>query len=87
MVSMGKTYGTLMIDVSATNEKLRERAVRIVQEITSVSRSDALEALAAADGRVTVAAVMLARGVSASVASGMLEAAGGRLRAVLEEDA
>ena len=87
MISLGKTYGTLMIDVSATNEKLRERAVRIVQEITSVSRSDALEALAAADGRVTVAAVMLARGVSASVASGMLEAAGGRLRAVLEEDA
>lgn len=87
MISLGKTYGSLMIDVSATNEKLRERAVRIVQEITSVSRSGALEALAAADGRVPVAAVMLARGVSEEAASGMLEAAGGRLRAVLEEDA
>lgn len=85
MIRLGKTYGSLMIDVSATNEKLRERAVRIVQQITDARRSTAEQALESSEGRVSVAVVMIERDVSCEAADAMLVAAGGRLRTVLEE--
>ncbi len=84
MVRMGKTWGNLMVDLRATNEKLRERAIRIVQQVTSVERETAIEALRAADWEVKPAALMLGRGLSVEEARARL-ATDGRLRVALEE--
>ena len=85
MVRLGKTYGSLMVDVRATNHKLRERAIRIVQAIAGVEREPALGALEAVGYDVKVAVLMLARGCTAEAARTRLEAAAGRLRVALEE--
>lgn len=85
MVRLGKTYGNLMVDVSATNHKLRLRARNLVMRITGHDEVSAAEALAACDGRVKVAVVALLRGVDARDALLILERAGGSLRAALEE--
>jgi N-acetylmuramic acid 6-phosphate etherase len=84
MVRMGKTYGNLMIDVRATNHKLRDRARRIVQQITSASRDEAAAALAASGNDIRVAALMLARHEPATRAAARLRDAGGNLRTALE---
>ncbi len=80
MVQLGKTYGNLMVDVRPTNHKLRERAVRIVQQLTGVGGSAARAALVEAGWDVKVAAVTLRLGVGAQAARERLAAAGGRLR-------
>lgn len=84
MVRLGKTYGTLMVDVAATNAKLRVRARRLVEQIAAADPEAAESALAASGGHVKVAAVMLARAVDRSTAERWLDEAGGRLRSVLE---
>jgi N-acetylmuramic acid 6-phosphate etherase len=84
MVRMGKTYGNLMIDVRATNHKLRERARRIVQQISSASRDEAAAALDASGNDIRVAALMLALHESADGAAARLRDAGGSLRTALE---
>lgn len=84
MVRNGKTYGNLMVDVSVTNAKLRDRGERLVMRITGTGRQDAARALAEADDDVKLAAVMVARGVDRSGAEALLAAAEGRLRAVLD---
>jgi N-acetylmuramic acid 6-phosphate etherase len=85
MVRLGKTYGNLMVDLGATNAKLRERAVRMVRTVTGASRERAEEALEASGMRVKLAILRLERGLDADEASARLAAAGGRLRDVLEE--
>ncbi len=85
MVQAGKTYGNLMVDLRASNAKLRDRAVRIVTGLTGLSAADAADLLARANGLVKVAVVMHHRGTSAAEADRALRAAGGRLRAVLGE--
>lgn len=84
MVRMGKTYGNLMIDVRATNHKLRERARRIVQQISAASRDEAAAALDASGNDIRVAALMLARHEPADRAAARLRDAGGNLRTALE---
>jgi N-acetylmuramic acid 6-phosphate etherase len=90
MVRLGKTYGNLMVDLRATNDKLRDRAVRIVQAVTGVGPEPALAALAAATWDVKVACLIISSGRDASGVAPILEAAHGRLRAALaflaEED-
>jgi len=86
MVRLGKTYGNLMVDVHASNDKLRERAVRIVRTITGASRQLALDALEGSGYSVKVAAAMIGRGMDVATARRALVAADGRLRAVLEEE-
>jgi N-acetylmuramic acid 6-phosphate etherase len=85
MVQLGKTYGNLMVDLGATNTKLRERAIRMVRSVTGASRERAEEALAATGLRVKHAILHLERGLDPDEASARLAAAGGRLRDVLEE--
>jgi N-acetylmuramic acid 6-phosphate etherase len=85
MVQLGKTYGNLMVDVSATNAKLRERAIRMVRTVTGASRERAEEALGASGMRVKLAILHLERGLDAAEASARLAATGDRLRDVLEE--
>jgi N-acetylmuramic acid 6-phosphate etherase len=83
MVQLGKVYGNLMVDMRATNEKLRRRAVRIVAAAAAVSEADAGTALARAGGRVPVAIVMIGAGVPADEAASRLARAGGSLRRAL----
>jgi N-acetylmuramic acid 6-phosphate etherase len=85
MVQLGKTYGNLMVDLGATNAKLRERAIRMVRTVTGASRERAEEALEASGMRVKLAILRLERGLDTAEASARLAAAGGRLRDVLEE--
>lgn len=84
MVRLGKTWGNLMVDLRATNEKLRERAIRIVQQVTGCSRDAAIEALGTADWEVKPAALMVGRGLSVEEARRRL-GEDGRLRVALEE--
>jgi N-acetylmuramic acid 6-phosphate etherase len=80
MVRLGKTYDNLMVDVVATNEKLRARVRRIVMTATGVSEGQADEALAAADGSAKVAIVTLLAGVDVDTARSRLAATGGNIR-------
>jgi len=80
MVALGKTYGAWMIDVRATNDKLRRRALRIVQEITGADPQAASAALAAGDGSVKQAVVALLAQVDAAEAAKRLARCGGRVR-------
>ena len=84
MVRLGKTFGNLMVDLRATNAKLRDRARRIVADATGVSRSSASTALEAAAGDVKVAIVMLLTGAGAAEATGLIAANDGVVRAALE---
>jgi N-acetylmuramic acid 6-phosphate etherase len=68
MVALGKTYGSLMVDLRATNAKLRARAVRIVRLATGADESEARAALLQSEGRVKTAIVMVLAGISASAA-------------------
>ena len=85
MVRLGKTYGNLMVDVRVTNEKLHDRATRIVEQAAGASREDAAAALAAAGEDAKVAITMLRAGVDAERARALLDAAGGHLRRALGE--
>ncbi len=75
MVRLGKTYGNLMVDVRVTNEKLRDRATRIVEQVTGAPRDEAAAALAQAGDEAKVAIVMLRAKVSAAEARDRLETA------------
>ena len=80
MIRLGKTYGDLMVDVHATNEKLRERVRRIVRQATGADEDEADRALAAAEGDGKVAIVSLLAGVDAGAARARLAQAGGNVR-------
>jgi len=82
MIRLGRVYSNLMIDMPATNEKLRNRAVRMVELAARVTRPMAVQALRDADGNVRLAAVMAKRKVSANEARELLAA--GSLREVLD---
>lgn len=86
MVRQGKAYGNLMVDLKATNHKLRERAIRMVQSIAEVERDDAVSALEASGFSVKVASIMLLRSEDAAAATTRLSRAEGRLRIALEEN-
>jgi N-acetylmuramic acid 6-phosphate etherase len=81
MIRLGRCHSNLMIDMPATNEKLRSRAVRMVELAAGVTRPMAVQALRDADGNVRVASVMAKRRVSADEARALL--AGKSLRELL----
>jgi N-acetylmuramic acid 6-phosphate etherase len=83
MVRLGKTYGNLMVDVRASNEKLRARAHRIVAQATGASDAEVADVLKATGGEVKPAVLALAAGVDAATAARLLEDAGGHLRQAL----
>jgi len=80
MVRLGKTFGNLMVDVQASNEKLRERARRAVAIATAASESEVAAAIVAAEGDAKVAIVSLLAGVDAQTARSRLNAARGVIR-------
>ncbi|BAQ65052.1 N-acetylmuramic acid 6-phosphate etherase [Geminocystis sp. NIES-3709] len=58
MVKLGKVYGNRMIDVSVTNSKLEDRALRIISDLTDLSREDSIELLKASGSKVKLALLM-----------------------------
>src|SRR5882724_4321741 len=85
MARLGHVYENLMIDVVITNEKVAERALRILAEASGKRVSAAEHALRAAGHNMRVALVMLKRGVGARQARKLIVGAGGDLRKALGE--
>jgi N-acetylmuramic acid 6-phosphate etherase len=86
MVRTGKTFGNLMVDLKATNDKLRDRARRIVVQATNCEPQEADQALVEADGEVKVAILMLLTGAGSDAARERLTDHRGRVREALEDD-
>jgi N-acetylmuramic acid 6-phosphate etherase len=85
MVLLGKTYGNLMVDLVATCDKLRDRALRILEETAGVSADEAARLIEDADGSVKTALVMARTGLAPGRARALLEDAGGSVRRALEQ--
>jgi N-acetylmuramic acid 6-phosphate etherase len=83
MVRLGKTYSNLMVEVSATNHKLRVRKVRILREASGADEIASEAALTQADGDLRAALVTLLAGVGAEQARQALDAADGNVRGAL----
>ena len=84
MILLGKTFGNLMVDVRATNQKLHRRAISIVRQATGVDE-DAAEGLLSVSGGEVKTAIMVGRtGIEPELARERLEAHAGVLRAALE---
>ncbi len=83
MVRLGKAYGNLMVDLTATSAKLVDRGNRIVMEVCGVDRAEASSLIEAADGSVKLAIVIGSKRCSKEEAVEHLEKAGGILRTVI----
>lgn len=84
MVQLGKTYGNLMVDLRATNQKLLERTRRIVATLAGISPAEAEAQLGACDGELKTAVVAAVRKVSATEARQLLLDANGQLRIAMQ---
>ncbi|MER6124273.1 N-acetylmuramic acid 6-phosphate etherase [Streptomyces sp. NPDC001795] len=85
MIRLGKTYGNLMVDVRASNDKLRARSRRIVALATGATDEEIERALAATDGEVKNAILTILSGVDGPSAARLLAESAGHLRAALEK--
>ncbi|NEE09113.1 N-acetylmuramic acid 6-phosphate etherase [Streptomyces sp. SID7499] len=83
MIRLGKTYGNLMVDVRASNDKLRARSHRIVALATGAEDKEIEEALTATDGEVKNAILTILAGVDGPTAARLLAESDGHLRAAL----
>lgn len=84
MIRLGKTYGNLMVDVRASNEKLRARSRRIVALATGAPDEEIEAALAATDGEVKNAILTILGSVDGPTAARLLTESRGHLRAALQ---
>ena len=84
MIRLGKVFENMMIDLQLTNQKLQERAKRILMTITEISYEEAGETLARADGHVKTAIVMVKSGASKEEAIKRLRDADGFVRSAIE---
>jgi N-acetylmuramic acid 6-phosphate etherase len=82
MIRLGRVYGGLMVDVQAANAKLARRSETMLRHLTGRSSEEIATALAAADGSVKLAALLL-KGCDLADAKAVLERAGGQLRVAL----
>ena len=85
MVCLGKTFGNLMVDLRATNEKLKARSVRILRLLTGLHDSKATSLLDRCNGEVKVAIVCNRRDVEPNTARNLLSEHEGHLRPILDE--
>ncbi|MDR7276087.1 N-acetylmuramic acid 6-phosphate etherase [Catenuloplanes atrovinosus] len=83
MIRMGRTFSNLMVDVRATNAKLRGRMLATLAEATGAAEPECRAALAAADGDLKVAITSVLAGVDPPTARRALEASGGVVRSAL----
>jgi len=79
MVQLGKVYGNRMIDVSVTNSKLEDRAIRIIRDLTALSREDSATLLERSGRKVKLALLMHWKGVDATTAAQILQETQGHL--------
>ena len=84
MIKIGKTYENFMIDLKANNEKLKDRAIRIVAQITGVQCSEALAALLKCDWEIKTAIVTIIMKLDAEEARLELRKHGGVLRKLIK---
>ena len=85
MIRLGKVYGNLMVDLKATNAKLLDRTIRIVMELTDLSREDTESLLENARGELKNAVVMYFRNVDYEGSVEILKRSGKSLRKAIEE--
>ena len=83
MIKIGKTYENFMIDLKATNEKLKDRAIRIVSQIANVNNATAFETLEKCNWKIKTAIVSIMKKVSIDEAEKELKHYHGVLRRVL----
>ncbi len=83
MIKIGKTYENFMIDLQAVNEKLKDRAIRIVAQIANVNLSEALAALLKCNWEIKTAIVSIRLGLSIEEARTELKKHGGVLRKII----
>ena len=83
MVLIGKCYQNLMVDVQASNKKLKARALKIVMEATECDNEAAANVLAKANGQVKLAILMQLSGLDALEAQSLLDKSNGKLRQAL----
>lgn len=86
MVKLGKVYSNLMVDLRATNSKLRTRSVRIIQEACGVGEEQAAEVLQACDGEVKTAIVMVLNQTTPEIARSQLIQAGGNIHTAIQNE-
>jgi N-acetylmuramic acid 6-phosphate etherase len=84
MIKLGKVYGNLMVDVQVKNDKLLQRARRIVAQVAGIDDAQAADYLQRAHNDVKTAIVMARKGVEAAEAQRLLKAADGVLRRVID---
>jgi len=84
MIRLGHVYGNLMVNVQPKNQKLRERALRIVAQVGAVDRERAAELLEASGGTVKTAIVMARLGIAREEAEERLRVAQGRIAEALK---
>ena len=85
MVGCGKVYGNRMIDVAVTNDKLQDRALRIISDLTDLNRQEAKELLNQSQQKVKLALLMHWTGLDAFAGEALLEQHQGNLRSVIEQ--
>jgi N-acetylmuramic acid 6-phosphate etherase len=85
MVLLGKVYGNRMIDVSVTNSKLEDRAMRIISDLTSLSREDAAQLLLRSGSRVKLALLMHWKSLDIIAAEQLLQATQGNLSKAIRD--
>ena len=84
MILMGKCYQNLMVDVQASNEKLKARAIRIVMQATDCDKAIAEETLKQADQNAKLAIMMILSGLGRAQAEALLEKHQGKFQLVLK---
>lgn len=84
MVQLGKVYGNRMVDVAVTNTKLHDRALRIIQDLTGLSREEAWHLLEQGDRQVKLALLMHWTGLEQPAAKDQLKQYSGNLRQAVE---
>ena len=85
MVRLGKVYGNRMVDVAVTNAKLEDRALRILEDLAAVPRSEGRSLLEQSGGSVKLALLMASRELGVEEARQHLDHCGGQLRRALTE--
>lgn len=84
MVKLGKVYGNRMVDVAVTNQKLHDRALKMLTDLTDLSRNDASELLEKSHRRVKLALLMHWTGLDVTSAEQLLAAHQGNLRQAVD---
>jgi N-acetylmuramic acid 6-phosphate etherase len=85
MIRLGHVYNHWMVDVALTNQKLRRRGMRILEEASGATSAQVAGAFKQAEGNLRTALIMLKTGVTATQARRRLKQAGGNLRKALGE--